>query len=118
MNNTKRKRERERERERAKISRRCKTVISKGVQGFPRLINLQTSTDAIVRFTNITEDGDKLLEGEFMVHEKCYREYARLPEDETVRCLKFHIKNVNTKLYFFTISAYNNFLEFFRVKLI
>ena len=53
-----------------------------------------------------------------MVHEKCYREYARLPEDETVRCLKFHIKNVNTKLYFFTISAYNNFLEFFRVKLI
>ena len=82
---------------------------------FPRLLTLQTSADAIVRFTNIKEDGDieshgKLLEREFMVHDKCYREYTRLPKNETVRCLKFHIKNVNTK---FTISTYNNFLEFF-----
>ena len=72
---------------------------------FPRLLTLQTSADAIVRFTNIKEDGDieshgKLLEREFMVHDKCYREYTRLPKDETVRCLKFHIKNVNTKYYF------------------
>ena len=29
--------------------------------------------------------------------DKCYREYARLPKDETVQCLKFHIKNVNIK---------------------
>ena len=85
---------------------------------FPHLLTLQTSADAVVRFTNIKEDRDidshgKLLEREFMVHDKCYREYTRLPKDETVRCLKFHIKNVNTKYYFFTISAYNNFLEFF-----
>ena len=85
---------------------------------FPRLLIPQTSADAVVRFTNIKEDRDieshgKLLEREFMVHDKCYREYIRLPKDETVRCLKFHIKNVNTKYYFFTISAYNNFLEFF-----
>ena len=83
---------------------------------FPRLLTLQTSADAVVRFT-IKEDRDieshgKLLEREFMVHDKCYREYTRLPKDETVRCLKFHIKNVNTKYYFFSISAYNNFLEF------
>ena len=39
----------------------------------------------------------KLLEREVMVHEKCYREYTRLPKDETVSCLKLHIKNVNTK---------------------
>ena len=89
---------------------------------FPRLLTLQTSADAIVRFTNIKEDGDieshgKLLEREFMVHDKCYREYTRLPKDETVRCLKFHNKNANTTYYFFTISAYNNFLEFFWVKL-
>ena len=82
---------------------------------FPRLLTLQTLADAIVRFTNIKKDGDieshgKLLKREFMVHDKCYRGYTRLPNDETVRCLKFHIKNVNTKL---TISAYNNFLEFF-----
>ena len=82
---------------------------------FPRLLTLQTSADAIVRFTNIKEDGDieshgKLLEREFIVHNKCYREYTRLPKNETVRCLKFHIKNVNTK---FTTSTYNNFLEFF-----
>ena len=82
---------------------------------FPRLLTLQTTTDAIFRFTNIQENGDieshgKLLEREFMVHDKCYREYTRLPKNETVRCLKFHIKNVNTK---FTISTYNNFLEFF-----
>ena len=73
---------------------------------FPRLLTLQTSADAIVRFTNIKEDGDieshgKLLEREFMVHDKCYREYNRLPKDETVRCLRFHIKNVNAKYYFF-----------------
>ena len=81
---------------------------------FPRLLTLQTSADAVVRFT-IKEDRDieshgKLLEREFMVHDKCYREYTRLPKNETVRCLKFHIKNVNTK---FTTSTYNNFLEFF-----
>ena len=85
---------------------------------FPHLLTLQTSADAVVRFTNIKEDRDidshgKLLEREFMVHDKCYREYTRLPKDETVRCLKFHIKNVNTKYYFFIISAYKNFLEFF-----
>ena len=85
---------------------------------FPHLLTLQTSADAVVRFTNIKEDRDidshgKLLEREFMVHDKCYREYTRLPKDETVRCLKFHIKNVNTKYYFFIIIAYKNFLEFF-----
>ena len=51
---------------------------------FPRLLTLQTSADAIVRFTNIKEDGGmlkfephgKLLEREFMVLvlDKCYRE--------------------------------------------
>ena len=85
-----------------------------------KLLTLQTSADSIVRFTNIKDDGDiesygKLLEREFMVHDKCYTEYTRLPKNEIVRCLKFHIKNVNTK---FTISTYNNFLEFFWVKLI
>ena len=55
---------------------------------FPRLLTLQTSAEAIVRFTNIKGDGEieshgKLLEREFMVHDKCYREYARLPENET-----------------------------------
>ena len=85
---------------------------------FPRLLTLQTSADATVKFTNMKEDGDikshgKLLERKFMVHDKCYREYSRLPKDETVRCLKFHNKNANTRYYFFTISAYNNFLEFF-----
>ena len=61
----------------------------------------------------------KLLEREFMVHDKGCREYTHLPKDETVRCLKFHNKNVNTKYeVFFTISAYNNFLEFFGIKLI
>ena len=90
---------------------------------FPRLLTRQTLADAVLRFTNIKEDRDieshgKLLEREFMVHDKCYREYTRLPKDETVRCLKFYIKNVNTKYYFFTISAYNNFIEFFWVKLI
>ena len=72
---------------------------------FPSLLTLQTSGDAIVRFANIKEDEDmlkivcngKLLEREFMVHDKCYREYARLPKCETVRCLKLHIKNTNTK---------------------
>ena len=39
----------------------------------------------------------KLLERELMVHDKCYREYTRLPKDERVRCLMFHIKNGNTK---------------------
>ena len=85
---------------------------------FPHLLTLQTSADAVVRFTNIKEDRDidshgKLLEREFMVHDKCYREYTHLPKNETVKCLKFHIKNVNTKYYFFIISAYKNFLEFF-----
>ena len=71
---------------------------------FPCLLTLQT-TDAIVRFANIKEDGDmlkifsggKLLEREFMVHNKCYREYTCLPKDKTVRCLKICIKNANTK---------------------
>ena len=48
---------------------------------FPPLLTLQTSADAIVRFTNINEDGnvleiqphDKLLERKFMIHEKYYR---------------------------------------------
>ena len=127
----------EQHQESAKISGRCKTIISKRVEDFlytgtvkikykklfPRLLTLQTSADAVVRFTNIKEDRDieshgKLLEREFMVHYKCYREYTHLPKDETVRCLKFHNKNANTTYYFFTISAYNNFLEFFWVKLI
>ena len=65
---------------------------------FPPLLTLQTSADAIVRFTDIKEDGDmlkivshgKLLEMEFMVHRKyTYREYTHLPKDETV--------NVNIK---------------------
>ena len=72
---------------------------------FSRLLTLQTSADVIVRFVNIKEDevmlkivcDGKLLEREFMVHDKCYKEYTRLPKDETVRCLKFHIKNANTK---------------------
>ena len=69
----------------------------------PRLLTL---ADAVLRFTSIEEDRDiesygKLLEREFVVHDKCYREYTRLPKDETVRCLKFYIKNVNTKYYFF-----------------
>ena len=81
---------------------------------FPRLLTLQTSADAIIRFANIKEDEDmlkivcdgKLLEREFMVHDKCYREYTRLPKDETVTCLTFYIKNANTKyLVFATISA-------------
>ena len=75
----------------------------------PRLLTLRTSADAIIRFTKMKEDGymlkieshGKLLEREFMVHDKCYREYNRLPKDETVRCLRFHIKNVNAKYYFF-----------------
>ena len=69
-----------------------------------------TLADAVLRFTNIEEDRDieshgKLLEREFMVHDKCYREYTRLPKDETVRYLKFYIKNVNTKYYFFLPKA-------------
>ena len=117
----------EQHQESAKISGRCKTIISKRVENFyiytgtvkieykklfPSLLTLPTSADAVVTFTNIKEDKDmeshgKLLKREFMVHEKCYREYTRLPKDETVRCLKFHIKNGNTKYYFFTISTYN-----------
>ena len=62
---------------------------------FPLLLTLQTSADAIVRFTNIKKDRDmvknfshdKLLESEFMGHGKCSREYTRLPKDETVRCV-------------------------------
>ena len=50
---------------------------------FPRLLTLQTSADAIVRFTNVKEDRNmlkivshgKLLEREFMEHDKCYSEY-------------------------------------------
>ena len=73
---------------------------------FPRLLTLQTLADAVVRFTDIKEDRDieshgKLLEREFMAHGERYREYTRLPKDETVSCLKFYIKNVNTKYYFF-----------------
>ena len=73
---------------------------------FPRLLTLQTSADAIVRFTVILEDGDipktdshgKLLEREFIVHDTCHRPQRiyRVPKDETVRCLRFHVKNVNT----------------------
>ena len=74
---------------------------------FPRLLTLQTSDDAIVRFANIKEDEDmlkivcdgKLLEREFMVHDKCYREYTRLPKDETVFTSKIEY------LVFVTISA-------------
>ena len=51
---------------------------------FPRLLTLQTSADAIVRFTIILEDGDilktdshgKLLERECIVHDTCHREYT------------------------------------------
>ena len=51
---------------------------------FPYLLTIQTSADAIVRYSNIKEDEDmlkivcdgKLLEREFMVHDKCYTEYA------------------------------------------
>ena len=60
---------------------------------FPRLLTLQTSADAIVRFTNIKEDEEimkivshgKLLEREFMDDGKRYKEYTCLPKDETVR---------------------------------
>ena len=60
---------------------------------FPRLLTLQASADAIVRFTNIKEDEEimkivshgKLLEREFMDHGKRYKEYTCLPKDETVR---------------------------------
>ena len=59
-------------------------------------MNLQTSADAIIRFANIKEDEDmvktvcnsKLLESERMVLDKCYREYTRLPKDETGTCLE------------------------------
>ena len=90
--------------ESAKNSGKCKTIISKRVEDFYKKwgnqSTLLTSADAIVRFTNIKSHG-KLLEREFMVYDKCYREYNRLPKDETVRCLRFHIKNVNAKYYFF-----------------
>ena len=66
---------------------------------FPRLLTLQTSDDAIVRFANIKEDEDmlkivcdgKLLEREFMVHGKCNREYTHLRKDETVFTSKIEI---------------------------
>ena len=85
----------------------CKTIKYKKL--FPRLLTLQTLADAIFRFTNIKEDRDmleiashgKLIEREFMDHNKCYREYTRLPKDEIARCLTFHVKNVNTKYYTF-----------------
>ena len=71
---------------------------------FPRSLTLQTSAVTIVKFANIKEEkvlkivcDRKLLEREFMVHDKCYREYTRLTKDEAVRCLKFHIKIANTK---------------------
>ena len=72
---------------------------------FPCLLTLQISPDAVVRFTNVKKNRDmlkivslgKLLEREFMDHDKYYREYTRLPKDETVRCLNSQIKNVNTK---------------------
>ena len=71
----------------------------------PPLLTLQASANAIGRFTSIKEAGEmlknvshgKMLEIEFMVHDKCNREYTRLPKDETVRWLKFHTKNINTK---------------------
>ena len=94
----------EQHQESAKISGRCKTIISKRVEDFyikwGNQSTLLTSADAIVRFTNIKSHG-KLLEREFMVHDKCYREYTCFPKDETVRYLKFLIKNVNTTYYFF-----------------
>ena len=66
---------------------------------FSRLLTLQTSADAIFWFADIKEDEDML---KIVLHV----EYTRLPKDETVRCLKFHIKNANTKyLVFVTISA-------------
>ena len=71
----------------------------------PCLLTLQTSADVIVRFTNVKKDRDmlkivsqgKLLKREFMDHGKHYKEYTCLPKDETVRCLKYQIKNVNVK---------------------
>ena len=87
-------------------------IKSKYKKLFPGLLTLQTSAEAIVRFTNIKEDGEieshgKLLEREFIVYDKCYREYTGLPKDGTVRYL---IKNVNTMYYFFTISAYKKLI--------
>ena len=96
------------------ICKHSGAIKVKNKKQFPRFLTLQISADAIVRFANMKEDEDmlkvvcdvKLLEREFMVHDKFYREYTRLPKDETVRCLKFHIKNANTKcLVFVTISA-------------
>ena len=96
------------------ICKHSGTIKVKYRKQFPRLLTLLSSADAIVRFANIKEDADmlkivcdgKLLEREFMVHDKCYREYTCLPKDETVKCLKFHIKNANTKyLVSATISA-------------
>ena len=91
--------------------KRCMTCKHSGAiklkykKQFPRWLTLQTSADAIVRFTNIKEDDDmlkivcdgKLLQREFIVPGKCYREYTRSPKDEAVRCLRFNIKNANTK---------------------
>ena len=54
---------------------------------FPRLSTLQTSA-AIVRFTNIKEDGDML---ETKSHGKLLeREYTHLPKNDTVRCEVSH----------------------------
>ena len=74
----------------------CKVKYKKQ---FPRLLTLQTSDDAIVRFANLKEDedilkfvcDDKLLEREFMVHDKCCREFTRLPKDETIFTSKIEI---------------------------
>ena len=81
---------------------------------FPRLLTLQTSTDAIVRSLTSRKMGKLYpMEREFMVHDKCYKEYTHLPKDKTVRYHKFPIENVNTTYYFFTINVCKNFLELF-----
>ena len=78
-----------------------------------KLLTLQTSADAIVRFTNIKEDGDIEFHGKLLQKGSLW--FMTNATGNIPAYLKFHIKNVNTK---FTISTYNNFLEFFWVKLI
>ena len=53
----------------------------------------------------------KLLEREFMAHDRCYRDYTSLPKDEAVRCVKFHIKNANTKYQVFVTKSALTFLS-------
>ena len=68
-----------------RISIYCGAIKVNYKKLFPRLLTLQTSADAIVRFTNINEDGNmleiepygKLLYRKFMIHDKCYEEYTR-----------------------------------------